>query len=213
MRAVCAAIAAHELDSSYPDLELIGNRCYALCVRWFGVPPDASHNCRIIRGPNDCLRKSMITGNYILIVNKTYATAEQLYAVISHEMYHRVINSSKGLARNLWVDELLAFAVTQKTLEEFGFHEQIILRNRHHTKGYALGAEELKKVRKKLSLGLGYGAYPDGFNAGVATLAIKLQAMVEWRSICLLTKCDSWGDWLAALPGDLQYEISDLFAL
>ncbi len=107
------------------DAELLdfSNQAYNWCVTWFGTPDDELLPYEILRAPmNGCSRHRLVK-LYSIYINKNYKFQEQILATLGHEVYHRVTMQKNSLRRIVWVDEMVAFLISDRILMISGLAE------------------------------------------------------------------------------------------
>ena len=103
--------------------EQYAKAAYACCIAWYGPPLDAQkpyYVTRAVEGSSFC---NQVLGKYYLAISKDAVTPEQLCSDIAHEMYHRVTAGRKGLAGEMWVQEVMACLTSHWFLRNQGFEE------------------------------------------------------------------------------------------
>lgn len=184
-------------------------------VEWFGLPTDSSWRHTIVRGPFSAMSSDPRSQQYLIFIRSSYRSSEQLCSAVGHEMYHRVTLCHNGLRRFVWVDEMMAFLVSQHLLMKKGFNDYAQLRLRvRFESDVIMGIKDLRSARRRrVWLGIKGIAYPEGFGAGVAALGTKVENLVGWEQMCRLVHCKTWEEWLAPLAPGVRQEVSDLLDL
>lgn len=103
--------------------EKYAKAAYACCVSWYGPPLEPQKPycvSQAIEGNSSC--KPMF-GKYYLAISKKVTTPENLCSDIAHEMYHRVTAERKGLASEMWVQEMMACLTSHWCLRDQDFQE------------------------------------------------------------------------------------------
>lgn len=193
-----------KLISSIEDPELINfsQKAYIHCVKWFGEPDDEKWQCTLNYGYSNGCARNWLLREYVIVIRNTYKYAEQKKAIIAHEIYHRATMRRKGLRQSVWVDEMVAFLVSQQILRAENLSNYADLRiQRHLEKQVKINISHLHKVRRRrIIIGYPCANYPTDFGASVACLGTELEYLVGWSNICRLVNCTSWDDWLDGLP-------------
>jgi len=185
-------------------------RSYGHCEDWFGAPSDAEWPCHILQSGRNSCRRSWILREYLITVMKSYTSADQSRATIAYQIYHRVTRLRRGLRQQPWLDEALAFSVSQRVLRVKGLGDYAEFRMDHYcgrrqTSDFA----KLAKVSKWIYL-VGENSW---FYNGAATWISSLEQLLEWDVICRLVHCKTWDEWFQYVPAEKQKQTHDLLNL
>ncbi len=197
------------------ELQLFAQQAYRYCIDWFGVPLDDNWRYVLVDGSFDGCAHNRILREYTIVIRSDYAYPEQKKAAIAHEMYHRMTLLKEGLRESAWIDEMLAFLVSQRILSNQGMLEYANLRlQRQLNSKYRLDLSSLQKAqRKRILFGLGGITYPQGFASAVACLGTELEAKLGWSTINYLVQCRTWEEWFAKLPPESKSDASALLGI
>ena len=134
----------HLMFEDFPA-EGYAKAAYACCVTWYGPPLDSQKPycvAQAVEGSSFC--KPMF-GKYYLAISKNASAPEQVCSKIAHEMYHRVTAGRKGLAGEMWGQEVMACLTSHWLLRNQGFQEYT-----DHAKGYwlsVMGRADVQAIR------------------------------------------------------------------
>lgn len=191
--------------------EAYAKNAYACCVAWFGPPLDP-HKPYVIQqavaGSAFCVQWR---GKYYLAISKEAVSPEQLCSEIAHEMYHRVTAGRKGLANEMWVQEMMAIlsshwflrrrgfmeyadAVENQWLEAPGKANVALLRASHRRRGgdYILRGGEI---------------YTAEFTNSAGRIGHALIRIIDGDDLCRIAKATALEEWIASLPEEKQYSV------
>ncbi len=106
-----------------PHLLDFSKQAYNWCVTWFGIPVDELWEYEIlIASMSGCSRQKLFK-YYTIYIDKRNKSIEQKMAIIAHEVYHRVTIPKNSLRRIVWVDEMVAFLVSDRILMMSGLEQ------------------------------------------------------------------------------------------
>ena len=187
---------------------------YASCLAWYGPPLDAQKPycvAQAVEGSSFC---KLMFGKYYLAISKEVSTPERLCSVIAHEMYHRVTAGRKGLASEMWVQEVMACLTSHWFLRNQGFQEYT-----DHAKGYwlsVMGRADVQAIRacrrRKLRdyILRGGSIYPNGFGDSVIRTGFALNSLLDEDDLRRMVKATTLEEWITSLPPEKQYGVCRL---
>ena len=111
--------AAQEPLANEKECETYAAAAYDFCVNLYGSPTDAGRPYSLENGIHSGC--SYWRNEYAIILSTGLKTREQQCMLIGHEMYHRATMHWKGLRRQPWIDEVLAFLTSLWYLHHQGF--------------------------------------------------------------------------------------------
>ena len=190
---------------------------YASCLAWYGPPLDAQKPycvAQAVEGSSFC---KLMFGKYYLAISKEVSTPERLCSVIAHEMYHRVTAGRKGLASEMWVQEVMACLTSHWFLRNQGFQEYT-----DHAKGYwlsVMGRADVQAIRacrrRKLRdyILRGGSIYPNGFGDSVIRTGFALNSLLDEDDLRRMVKATTLEEWITSLPPEKQYGVCRLLGV
>ncbi len=190
---------------------------YDFCVKQFGDPPDPGVSSEISRDiARSVCMYAPILGGYVIQINITHHTIEQLCSSLGHEMYHRVTMRRAGAHREPWLNETLAYVASQGFLRDQGFvryADYRDIRRRSDTEWFTLS--RLRNTRKSLNpLKRIIGRmYPPEFGCEVERFAIALEASIGARALANLVGAISFESWVQQLSPELMERVEALIRL
>jgi len=139
---------------------------------------------------------------------------EQLCFHMAHEMYHRVTAGQKGLAGEMWVQEMMASLSSHWFLRRQGFTEYAdavkkqwldmpgdvdvpLMRASHRRKAWDL-------IRR------GGEPYSTEFVTSIGRICYALIRLVDGNDLCRIIKAATLEEWIASLPPEKQYGVCRL---
>lgn len=186
---------------------------YTCCAAWYGQPhdPQKPYYLQQVEGSSFC---TQILGKYYIAISNKATAPEQLCSVIAHEMYHRVTAGRKGLAGEMWVQEMMAILSSHWFLRRQGFTEYAdavkkrwldapgeanvsLLRDSHRRRG---GEWILR----------GGNVYSAEFTNSVGRIGHALICLMDGDDLCRMVKAATLEEWIASLPEEKQYGVSRL---
>lgn len=185
---------------------------YACCVAWYGPPLDAQkpyYVAQAVKGNSFCMP---MFGKYYLAISKEAVTPEQLCSDIAHEMYHRVTTGRKGLAGEMWVQEVMASLTSHWFLRRQGFQEYAEAAKKHYlgTLGQA-DISAMRACRRRNPRGWilrGGSIYPNGFSDSAVRTGYALICLLDGDDLYRIIKAATLEEWIASLPQEKQYGVS-----
>lgn len=150
-------------------------------------------------------------GKYYLAISKEASTPERLCSHISHEMYHRVTAGRKGLAGQMWVQEVMACLTSDWFLRNQSFEGYA-----DYAKEYRMSTTEradvqaIRACRRQKSrdwVFRGKSVYPDGFGASVYRTGYALISLLDGNDLCRIVKAATLEEWITSLPLENQYGV------
>ena len=191
--------------------EQFAKAAYACCVAWYGPPLDARKPYSVAQAVEGSSFCTQMLGKYYLAISKDASTPEQVCSKIAHEMYHRVTAGRKGLASEMWVQEVMACLTSYWFLQDQGF------------KGYADTAKEywlstmqkadvraIRACRRRKSRDWvlrGKSIYPDGFGDSVIRTGYALISLLDENNLRRIIQAATLEEWIASLPVEKQYGV------
>jgi len=122
----------------------------------------------------------------------------------------------KGLRTLPWVDELVAFLVSDRLLRirdmEY-YATQRLERRLAMTPRMAIHEVQTTRATRQFRAGTFSTTYPTGFYPGIWHLGVQLARLVDWQSICNLVHIKEWESWLQSLPPTAQTEVRNLLGV
>jgi len=138
-------------------------------------------------------------------------TPEHLCSDIAHEMYHRVTAGRKGLAGEMWVQEVLACLTSDWFLRSQGLEGYA-----DHARDYWLSMMEkadvqtIRTYRRQKSrdwVFRGKSFYPNGFGDSVHRTGFSLSNLLDRSALCRMVEAETLDEWIASLPEEKQYAV------
>jgi len=212
----------HQMFEDFPAegaeaAEEYAKAAYACCIAWYGSPSDARKPycvAQSIEGNSFC---KLILGKYYLAIAKEVSTPENLCSDIAHEMYHRVTAGRKGLASEMWVQEVMACLTSHWFLRDQNFREYA-----NRAKDYWLSEMEQANIiaarashRQKMRnwVILGQSIYPKGFSETVLRIGYALNRLLDADDLRRIIKATTLEEWITSLPADRQYAVCRVLEL
>ncbi len=193
------------------ECEAYAKAAYQYCIGLYGPPADSKQAYVLTRGVSSDSGCSYILGKYTITLSPELETLDQLCMVIGHEMYHRITMRRKGLRRQIWIDEMLAFLTSLWFLQQQGFSsyaEYCIGACQESADSIDLNA--LRTFRRppwhKRLRDLSQ-AYPENFYTDIARVAVALKRIVDGNDLCRILKATTVDEWIASLPPAKQYAV------
>ncbi len=214
-REVWGRISQYTCENFPPErvktVEECAKAAYACCVGWFGQPLDPRKPYCVqqaVAGNSFCMP---MFDKYYLVLSKEAVTPEQLCSVIAHEMYHRVTTGRKGLANEMWVQEMMACLTSHWFLRKQGFQEHAEAAKKHWL-GTMVTADvsAMRACRRqdwRRWILRGGDIYPDGFADSAVRTAYALIRIVDGDDLCRIVKAATLEEWIASLPEEKQYGV------
>lgn len=191
--------------------EKYAKAAYACCVAWYGPPLDPQKPYCVeqsIEGASFC--KPMF-GEYHLAISKQVSTPEHLCSDIAHEMYHRVTAERKGLASEMWVQEMMAWLTSHWFLRDQGFREYADTAKEHWLFGMEQADIGAARASHRQIAGnwviLGRSLYPEGFTGTVIRIGYALNRLLGGDDLRRIIKATTLEEWAASLPAERQYAV------
>ncbi len=191
--------------------EQYAKAAYACCVAWFGQPLDPHEPYIIqqaVQGRSFCMP---MFGKYYLAISKEAVAPEHLCCDIAHEMYHRVTTGRKGIAGEMWVQEMMACLTSHWFLRKQGFQEYAQARKKHYLdtmeKSDTNAMRACRRQDKRRWLLWGGSIYPDGFSDSAIRTGYALMHILDGSDLCRIVKTTTLEEWIASLPPDRQYGV------
>lgn len=193
--------------------EQYAQAAYDCCVAWYGPPlnPQKPYCLQQVDGTSSC---SYMFGKYCLMISRKATTPEQLCSVIAHEMYHRVTVKRQGLAKEMWVQEMMALLSSHWFLGQQGFTEYA-----EAVKKRWLDAEGKPDIslmcasRRRLGrdwLLRGGDWYTPEFTISVGRISYALMHLLNDNDLRRIIKAVTLEEWIASLPHEKQYGVCRL---
>jgi len=184
---------------------------YDCCVTWFGQPLDPRNSYLVqqaVDGGSYCSRR---LGTYCLVISTEATAPEQICLHVAHEMYHRVTTRQKGLASDMWVQEMMASLSSHWFLRRRGFSEYAEA-VKEDLLGRPGGADVamLRTSRRRAFWDLifrGGDPYSPEFVTSVGRVAYALNRLLDADDLRRIIKATTLEEWIASLPSERQYAV------
>ena len=184
---------------------------YACCVEWYGLPFDPQKPYCVAQSMEGNSFCRLMFGKYQLAISKEASTPELLCSDIAHEMYHRVTAERKGLASEMWVQEMMACLTSYWFLRGQGFREYADRAKKHWLSEMVQAdvgdarARQRQKMRNWVMLG--QSIYPKGFTETVLRIGYALDRLLDGDDLRRIIKATTLEEWVATLPTERQYAV------
>jgi len=208
------AKAAREPLTNEQECESYAAAAYDFSVGLYGPPADAGRPYSLITGVGNHSGCSYSFNKYLITLSPGLKTREQQCMLIGHEIYHRVTACQRGLRRQPWIDEVLAFLTSLWFLRQQGFssYADFIIQNcQEGDRKPDLAAlrayrpypwyERLRSLSRN---------YPEHFYTDVEHVALALKQIVETDALCRIIKAETLEEWITSLPPEEQYGVCRL---
>ena len=187
---------------------------YIFCKACFGEPKDAKQPHHVVQGNADFAFCWHCLGTYYLVMSKEVVSSESLCSQVAHEMFHRVTADRKGLAGEMWIQEMMACLTSYWFLRRQGFKEYA----EAHRKGWLDAPGEIDVVLMRNSKRPSHRNYPyNGGDAYSATFLLTmfrvgyaLNRIVDGNSLCRIISFPNLSEWIKSLPEGKQYGVSHI---
>lgn len=190
---------------------------YDCCVTWFGQPLDPRSSYffqQAVDGGSYCSRRF---GTYCLVISTDATAPEQMCLHVAHEMYHRVTTGQKGLASEMWIQEIMASLASHWFLCRRGFKEYAEA-VKEDCLGRPGGADVamLRASRRRAFWDLifrGGDPYSPEFVTSVGRVAYALNRLLDADDLRRIIKATTQEEWVTTLPVDWQYAVCRVLEL
>jgi hypothetical protein len=184
------------------SLRETADAAYACCVRWFGPPTDPETKYDIFFGPHSLCVFSGWIRRYLIQIYPSSSIAEVTRS-IGHEMCHRVTTKRKGLHKEVWVSEMLAFLAEQWFLHDcsLGEHADSLVQTLFDYED-RVPISQLKSTKRNTGIiaRLHGNFYPPDFRQHTARLGTALAQIVGRELMAQMVEARDLQDWIAKLP-------------
>jgi hypothetical protein len=195
-------------------VEQYADEAYRCCVRFFGPPLDPKRAYKIVQGEHSF--HWLTLGVHMITISDQVTSNEQLCEIIAHEMYHRVTAGRKGLASELWINELMATYTSRGFLFNQGFQDyaERTRKNWLATEGRAdMGLlRELDQGARRYVLS-GEPVYSPAFIESLVRIGYALETAVGVNDMFSIIKVNTLEEWVASLPEENQYTACQVLEL
>lgn len=201
-------LAAEDQNSPYV---IYANISYSILTKDFGLSQDHYIPFEIVVDKLSCLSFDFIRRKYVLFIRE-HDDIQHVYASIAHETYHRITSKckKKGLHKQLWINEVLAFQASQQVLCRTGHTIFAVQKMKSmYCSPHRLSIDELRNV-KSFKFFFLRRSYPAYFTETVAIISDTLVQSIGWEKMCLMTKCETLPDWLNYLSEIERKKVSFL---
>ena len=134
--------------------------------------------------------------------------------LIGHEMYHRVTMHRKGLRRQPWIDEVLAFLTSLWFLHHQGFSSYAdFLTQKHQERDRKPDLAGLRAHRRSTwyeRLRTLSRDYPEYFYSNLGHISRALNQIVDTNDLCRIIQSETLEEWIGLLPPEKQYGVCRL---
>lgn len=203
-----------------PEIAEEANRyaaeAYRSCVAWYGPPKDPQNTYRLEQTPGTSMHCWLFRGTHYITISQQAAAPEQLCEHIAHEMYHRVTAGRKGLAREMWIQEMLACLTAHWFCRHQGFKEYAEdIKNRWLATEGKADVSLLRRSKRNSRRWLLYGEdhYSDAFVTSLTRIGYALTRVLDANHICRLSQAKTLEEWVASLPQEDQYAVCRILEL
>ncbi len=209
--------AEQEPLANAQECEAYAAAAYDYCVSLYGPPTDAGCSYILVKGVGNRSTCSYALRRYTIRLSPGLETREQRCMLIGHEMYHRVTLRRKGLRRQPWMDEMLAYLTSLWFLQQQGFsyYADFLKDNDQKVPGRvdldALRAFRPPALRERLrSPSMGY---PEEFYTDVGRLAVALGHIANDKDLCRIIKENTLEGWIDSLSAEKRYGVCRLLEM
>lgn len=181
---------------------------------YFGDPKDAAIGHVVYRAKTSHCRYT--SQHYVIALANDIVAYEDYCTVISHEMYHRLTLRKRGLHRDAWIDEMLAFLASKWSLEAAGLHKhsQSIVYLYLTIEG-EIGIHEAKQIPRRKLLRM---VHTNAKNVGLfykfaVQMALELESILTREQISLMVNELTFMGWFRHLSNDQVIAVKKLFGI
>lgn len=190
----------------------VAEASYHYLESYFGEPSDKHIPYKLIRGgTSSCTLNS---GAYYIILASDCKSSNQYHVVISHEMYHRITNSRRGLHQKALIDEMLGFLSSKWFLESHDREDYVqFLTNWYLEPQGEINISRAFRVKRGrlFSMIVWNRNYRRLFYKYAVHIAISIEHFLSREEICRMVHESSFDQWLSTLDASVVNEVRLLF--
>jgi hypothetical protein len=188
--------------------------CQGIVESWFAGAAPAGRPCTLAWGCfSGYVRRYLAHADKIVL--NPYASDAWLRMAIAHEATHHALRKWPGLARSLWVQEMLCCRASVEIMRqrrEDAYVDHIL--EMYRSKVPKLPLADAKVVPSWRALfSTGARRMPDGYHAVLTLRGLELAELVGWPAMISLAFVGSWDEWLGSLPPDIEHGAAEILEL